>query len=88
MRHFTHPKNPQVVLKRLSPIGNVTSDMIGQVYEIVEISNICQGKKKGVAGCSHRGDPNCPGEIRLDRPPFGEAISCYSWSGKSIFDFL
>lgn len=87
MRHFTHPKNPRVVLRRVCPQTYITSDMIGQIYEIVELVK-CTGKRGGVEGCIHSGDPNCPGYIRLDRAPFDGEPQCYSWSGKSIFDFM
>ncbi len=91
MRHFTHPQGRQVMLARCSiPEGNrlynYVRTSLRQVFNIIKVEDCSAKKASSSFKCA--ADPNCPGKILLDRPPFNEEPRCYCWQDPSIFDFL
>lgn len=91
MKHFTHSQSPYGSVRvkdRLYFLPDRAKGTSGQVYEIIEINNGCGGKREGRKGCVRGGDQNCPGRIKLDRPPFDRECECWSYGGESIFEFL
>jgi hypothetical protein len=61
--------------------------LIGQEYEILEVTD-CSGKRaRAPIRCKNGGPIECPGRVRLDRPPFADIAECYSWGAVCIFDF-
>lgn len=88
MKQFKHPQYPQATLARSTLPSNVrlykyAKEHIGETFDIVEVVP-CSYTQESVP-C--KDNPNCPGLIRLDRPPFNHSCDCYSWMGRSIFDF-
>jgi hypothetical protein len=60
---------------------------LGTIYNIVEVTT-CSGKEaNSLYPCRGGGPKECPGYMLLDGPPFNISPRCYSWAGKSIFDF-
>lgn len=88
MKQFKHPQYPQATLARVSLPNAVrwykyVKDHIGETFDIVEVIP-CSFIRESTP-CED--NPNCPGLILLDRPPFNLSYECYSWMGRSIFDF-
>ncbi len=87
MRTFSHPKEYVILARRLRA-EDFNEVPLGTVFNIVEIGN-CTGKAaKGHSRCINGGPADCPGRVKLDKPPFDKEGRCYSWGGKSIFDYF
>ncbi len=91
MKHFTHPQVRQAMLARCTlpesnRLYNYVRTSLGQVFNIVKVEDCTVKKANSSYKCGS--DPNCPGRILLDRPPFNEESRCYCWQDPSIFDFL
>jgi len=91
MKTFTHVgKNHAYLARPELAIGHQDKYMKykGEVYEIIEVE-ACSGRRTpwSKARCRSGGDPDCPGKVKLDRPPFNMETNCWCWQDKSIFDF-
>lgn len=89
MKHFKH-SHPQVQLISPCPDMFGTEQLVGQVYDIIQVDTTCGGTSLGEAlsPCKFGGDIFCPGRILLDRSPFNIEPQCYSWGGKGVFKFF
>ncbi len=90
MKIFKHPVGNRVIFARYV-LGSHEKEFkdipFGEVFRIVEIDPSCG--QVGPNGCGRSGGVNgCPGRVLLDKEPFNRICQCYSWLGKSIFDYI
>ncbi len=87
MRTFNHSRDYVIVAHKAGPDG-FNKLPLGTTFNIVGVKD-CSGKRaRDKCRCEHGGPSDCPGYVLLDKPPFNQDYECYSWGGKSIFDFF